>query len=134
MIDIENEVFTRIARAIRAAAPDTYVTGEYRRAPARFPCVSIEEANNHPLRRTQSSSSMENHAMVMYEVNIYSNLKTGRKTECRALAKVIDDAFAAMGFDRVMLNPIPNLEDATIYRIVARYEAVADAKNTIYRA
>ena len=72
--------------------------------------------------------------MLMYEVNIYSNLKTGRKTECRALAKVIDDAFAAMGFDRVMLNPIPNLEDATIYRIVARYEAVADAKNTIYRA
>ncbi len=133
MIDVEKEVFTRAATAVRAIAPDVFVTGEYVRTPPNFPCVSITENNNRPLVVTQSTSSMENHAVLMYEVNVYSNLKSGRKSQCRSLAEAVDNAFAKMGFTRIMLNPVPNLDDATVYRVVARYEAVVDKKGTIYR-
>lgn len=133
MIDVEKEVFTRAATAVRAIAPDVFVTGEYVRTPPNFPCVSITENNNRPLVVTQSTSSMENHAVLMYEVNVYSNLKSGRKSQCRSLVEAVDNAFAKMGFTRIMLNPVPNLDDATVYRVVARYEAVVDKKGTIYR-
>lgn len=57
----------------------------------------------------------------MYEVNVFSN-KTGyKKSEAKAIMDTIDDQFAALGFTRTMCNPVSNLQDATIYRIVARY-------------
>ena len=133
MIDIENEVFSTIRQAIRDAHTGVYVTGEYVRTPPSFPCVMIEEQDNYPLRRTQSSDSSENHVVLMYEVNVYSNKAVGKKTECKAIAKTIDEAFLRMGFSRRMLNPIPNMDNASVYRIVARYQCVVDKKNTIYR-
>lgn len=133
MIDVENEVFTEIAKAVRTAHPGVYVTGEYVRTPPSFPCVSIEEKDNSPLQRTQTSTSIENHATLVYEVNVYSNKKSGKKSECRAISATIDDAFARIGFCRRMLNPIPNLEEASIYRITGRYQAVVDNNKTVYR-
>jgi hypothetical protein len=67
-------------------------------------------------------------AQVMFEINIYSNKADGRKTECKSIAKVIDDVMFRMNFKRMALTPIPNMEDATIYRIVARYRAMTDGK------
>ncbi|MDO4384906.1 MAG: hypothetical protein Q4E18_02785 [Clostridia bacterium] len=133
MIDIEKEIFTEIAQAVRAIYQDAYVTGEYVRTPPSFPCVSVEEKDNATLRRTQTSAVLENHAVLMYEVNVYSNKEKGKKSECRALINVVDTTFQRLGFTRQMLNPIPNLEDATIYRIIARYKAVVDQSNVIYR-
>lgn len=133
MIDIENEVFTKVKTAVLNAYPDTYVTGVYARVPPSFPCVSVEEKSNRIFERTQSSDSPENHVLVMYEVNVYSNKQNGKKTECKEIIAVIDKVFIEMGFDRTMLNPIPNLEDATIYRMTGRYQAVVDANMTIYR-
>lgn len=133
MIDIENEVFTSIATAIRAEYPKAYVTGEYTRTPPSFPCISIIEIDNHPLNRSRTTSSVENHAVLTYEVNVYSNKTTGKKSECKAIATLIDNAFASIGFTRLMMNTVLNLEDATIYRIISRYEAIADHNNIIYR-
>lgn len=133
MIDIENEMFNIIAQKVREKWPTAFVTGEYVHAPSSFPCVSFVEASNTPYRRTQSTDSLENHASVMYEVDVYSNKKTGKKTECKEIASVIDETMMALGFDRVMLNPIPNREDATIYRIASRYRAVVSKDNKVYR-
>ncbi len=134
MIDIENDIFTEVASAIRKKFPKAYVTGEYVRTPPSFPCISITEKDNYPYKRTMDSSSMERHAVLMYEVNVYSNKQSGKKTECREIAKVIDDTFSRFGFYRRMLNTIPNLDDATIYRIIGRYQAVVDDNKTVYRS
>ena len=45
----------------------------------------------------------------------------------------IDEQFALLGFTRSFLKPLPNLADATIYRITARYIATVDKNETIYR-
>ena len=133
MIDCENEVFDRVAKAVRVAFPSVSIKGEYVRAPSEFPFVSLVEMSNTAYDRTQSSGSLENHASLMYEVNVYSNKKSGKKSECKAIATLIDNELAALGFSRTMLQPIPNMDDATIYRMTGRYTAVISNDKTLYR-
>ena len=133
MIDIENEIFNTVATEVRAKYPDIYMVGEYVKTPSQFPCVSLVEMDNQSYQRTEDSGSSENHVSVMYEVNVYSNKTVGKKTECKAIAAVIDEQMLALGFARTMLQPIPNLDDATIYRMVGRYSAIISKNKVIYR-
>ena len=126
MIDCENEVYTRIARVLRDKFPGINIAGEYANAPSSFPHVSITQSDNSVVSEQMTGSAEM--AQVMFEINIYSNKADGRKTECKAIAKVIDDVMFRMNFKRMALAPIPNMEDATIYRIVARYRAMTDGK------
>lgn len=133
MIDIEREVFSIIAKALREKYPNVSVVGEYVKSPSKFPCVSIIESDNSVYNRTQTNGSLENHAEVMYEVNIYSNKSSGKKSECKAIASLLDNEFATLGFSRIMLQPVPNMDDATIYRMVGRYEGVVSKDKIVYR-
>lgn len=133
MINVENEIFNIVATAIRNEYPGAYVVGEYVIAPARFPCISIVEIDNSVYDRTQTSGSLENHADVTYEVNIYSNKTSGKKSECKAIASLIDNEFATLGLSRSMLQPIPNMDDATIYRMVGRYMGVVSKDKYVFR-
>lgn len=133
MINIETEVFSIISTKVRAEYTDIFITGEYVKSPPSFPCVSLLEADNSIYRSTRTTDSMENHAELLYEVNVYSNKTKGKKAECKDIASIIDSEFANMGFTRIMLNPIPNEEDATIYRMVGRYKAIVSKNNMIYR-
>lgn len=133
MIDIENQVFDTVAKALRAEHPTVWVTGEIVRKPPEFPAVMLVELGNATYRRTQTSGSMENHVDLTYEVDVYSNKGKGRKSECRALAKTVDRAMADMGFTRTFLRTMPNLADPAIYRITGRYEAIVDQNETVYR-
>jgi hypothetical protein len=133
MIDIENEVFSAIAGAVRNKYSGAYVVGEYVKSPPKFPCVSVVETDNSAYDRTQTSGSLENHADVTYEVNIYSNKTSGKKSECKAIASLVDNEFATLGLSRTMLQPIPNGDDATIYRITGRYRGVVSQDKKIFR-
>ena len=133
MIDYENEIFNTVATEVRAKYPDIYMVGEYVKTPPKFPFVSLVEMDNQSYQRTEDSGSSENHASVMYEVNVYSNKTVGKKSECKAIAAVIDEQMLALGFARTMLQPIPNLDDATIYRMVGRYSAIISKNRVIYR-
>ena len=126
MIDCENEVYTRIARVLRDKFPGINIAGEYVNAPSSFPHVSITQSDNSVVSEQMTGSTEM--AQVMFEINIYSNKADGRKTECKSIAKVIDDVMFKMNFKRMALTPIPNMEDATIYRIVARYRVMTDGK------
>lgn len=132
MIDIENELFTKIATALREEFSSIFVTGETVKAPASFPCVSIVEMDNYTLDRTKTSGNVENHANIVYEINVYSNKTTGKKTECKAIFKDIDREMTELGFTRIMRSPVPNMEDLTIYRMVGRYRAVISKNERIY--
>ena len=133
MIDIENQVFSNIAKVLREQFEGIFVTGEYVPVPSRFPCVTIREYDNYADNETADTSSTENHAIVMFDVNIYSNKQTGKKAECKAIAKVIDEMFISYNFTRTMLQPIPNELDSTIFRYTGRYEAEVDKNEVIYR-
>lgn len=132
MVDIEASVFTELATALRTAYPGVTVAGEYINAPSKFPFVSIVEADNYVETRQLSTADTEQYAHLMYEVNVYSNKAGEKKAECRKLLKYIDAMLYQMNFTRISMNPVPNMEDASIYRLNARYEAVSDGK-TNYR-
>ena len=133
MIDIENEVFDRVAKRVSEQFPNIFMTGEYVKSPSSFPAVSLAEMDNYILESTVDSGSNENHANVMYEVNVYSNKTTGKKSECKKIMALIDEDMTAMGFVRLTLTPVPNEYDSTIYRMVGRYRAAVSADCKIYR-
>lgn len=133
MINVENEIFDIVSKSIREKYPSAFISGEYVRTPSKFPFVSVIEMSNTAYDRTQSSGSLENHASLMYEVNIYSNKKSGKKSECKEIATLIDNELATLGFSRTMLQPIPNMDDATIYRMTGRYTAVISKDKRLYR-
>jgi len=132
MIDIENEVFTKVATELRSQFPTINIYGEDVRSPSSFPCVSVVEADNYTVKATQNTGSNENHANLMYEVNVYSNKTNGKKSECKAILAIVDDILLGMGFTRTMKNPV-SMDDATIYRMVTRYTAIVSKNQTIYR-
>ncbi len=131
MIDIENELYTRIAQRLRKEF-DTLrftsicISGEYVREPAKFPHVTIVQQDNSSYEPTMTS-------LLMFEVNVYSNKLSGKKTECKQIMKIINEEFMDMGFRRTVLRPIPNLYDATIYRMVARYTGVVNKDKIVCR-
>ena len=133
MIDIENEVFNRVATRVREQFPDIFMVGEYVSSPSFFPAVSLMEMENSILESTVDSGSNENHANVMYEVNVYSNKTAGKKTECKTIIALIDTEMTDMGFVRSTLTPVPNEYDSTIYRMVGRYRAAVSTDHNIYR-
>lgn len=125
MIDIENYIFDYIAKKLRTNYDGITVSGEYIPMPSKFPCVTIEEKDNS-VKLDFRTTNIENMAQVMYEVNVYSNKTSGRKAEARKVMQSVDGYMSELGLTRTMINPIPNLEDSTIYRLVARYEADVD--------
>lgn len=132
MIDIESIIFNRIATVFRASYPDGFIAGEYVPQPPRFPSVSLVEVRNEPFRMSQDSGSLERHARIEYEVNIYSNKDVGKKAECREIAKIIDEEFAKLGFTRRLFQPVQNFADSSIYRIYARYRATVGDDLYVY--
>lgn len=133
MIDVENEIFSAVSEKVREKYSEVFMTGEYVKSPSSFPCVSIIETDNQAYRNTRTTERIENHAQVVYEVNVYSNKRTGKKTECKEILGLVDKQLEALGFTRTLMTPVPNEGDATIYRMVARYRAVVSKENVIYR-
>lgn len=131
MIDCENEVFDIVYSALSAKFPKIEVTSEPNLSPAKFPCASIYEADNSVYSKTQDSGSNENHVKVMFEVYVFSNKKTGRKTECKNIFNVIDEKMLSIGFTRTTKQPLQPTDN--IYQMIGRYEAVVSKNKTIYR-
>lgn len=128
--DIENEVYTKLANILRAEFDTINLSSSYVRTPTAFPHVCIVQQDSINIKQYWTDEN--EYDEIMFEINIYSNKANSKKTECKAIAKVISNAMAKLNFRRISMNPVPNLEDASIYRIVARFNAVTDGKY-IYR-
>lgn len=133
IIDIEFNLFSELSEAVRERYPNINMTGEYVKSPSDFPCVSLVEVDNATFRNTQTAEGKENHAAVMWELNVYSNKTKGKKAECKEIIAFIDELLMERNFTRIMLEPVPNQDSATIYRMLGRYRAIVGKNKTIYR-
>lgn len=131
MIDPENIIFSTVATALRDKY-DVFVSGEYTDLPAKFPAVTIVQIDNAIVQRMRTAN-IENAVSVAMEVNVYTNTVGYKKSEAKDIMETVDDEFTKLGFARTMCNPVANLQDATIYRMVARYEATVDKDLWVYR-
>ena len=121
MIDVESVVFQKCADAFRAAYPNGFIAGEYVSQPPKFPAVMVVEMDNNVDERAMDNGNIENAVNVMYQVDVFSNLNKGKKAQAKAIIALIDEVLAQYRFIRTFCNPIQNMNDATIYRMTARY-------------
>ncbi len=133
MIDVQDEIFKELSTKLRDLYKGIYITPEYSDVMSTFPSVLIEEKDNRAFIQSQTSTNLENHAFLMYEITVYSNLSKGRVKQCREIASEIDDFMKSLGFTRIMMQGISNLDNTKIYRMVARYKAVISEDKTIFR-
>lgn len=121
MIDVESKVFQACANAFRAEYPNGFIAGEYVSQPSQFPAVMVVEMDNAVDQRAVDNGNIENAVTVMYQVDVYSNLNKGKKAQAKAIIALIDEVLTQYRFVRTFCNPIQNMNDATIYRMTARY-------------
>ena len=133
MIDKLNEVFTNVATRVREEHTGTTVTGEYTRAPSKFPAVTIDETQNVIVDHLEDSTNAENFAGVTYRLQVFSNKQAGKRAEARAIFATADAEMRRMGFRRVTYTTTPEIYDSTIYNITATYEAVVSAAGYVYK-
>mgnify|MGYP000858740761 FL=1 len=127
MIDIENQLYT----LIKAVLPTgTSMSGEY--SPnATLPLLTMEMKDNSTYDR--SYTMQENHVRTMFEFNAFSNKTSGAKTQCKNIIAKVDAEMLSLGFVRTTYSFVPNLLDATVKRLTARYVGVVGANKTVYR-
>lgn len=133
MIQTFTEVFNVLWTALNTSYPSVCLTTDYTKAPASFPAVVIEEKDNYVLTRTIDSGNNENHAVVMYEIGVFSNKEDSKRTEAWNIMAFIDTTLSSYGWVRNSCVPVPNYEDNTIYRLVARYKGTVDKNTNIWR-
>lgn len=135
MIDFEKEIFDIIAQEVRDNHPGTMVYSSYPKSNIGFPMATIELGYNPIYQKSLDSSNEEKHSVHMFNVNVLSNLDNQNKAkmQTKSILNTIDEKFLALGFRRVSTQNLPNTEDTTIYRMVARYDGVISKDGQVYR-
>ena len=133
MIDIENEVYEMVEQAVTTQFPSVTMSDVYTRTATSFPFATLIMRTNVPWRRSRTTENVENHAAVMFQAEVYSDKRSGKKAECKKIMQVIDREMARLGFTRNFYDFVENPDDATICRLVTRYQAVVSKDKVIYR-
>ena len=87
--------------------------------------------DNYSSPRKQDNTLVEKFATIMFQVDVYCNAQTGKKSKCKEVMAMVDDMMFRKNFMRISLTPIP-MEDNGYYRLTARYRAETDGQ-TMYR-
>ena len=138
MIDIENRVFTMVYNAIMDSPySNAYVDSEIANVPPRFPAVYVIQTDSFEPRNARSSSRVELFNHVTFDIEVYSNKASGKKSEAKAIMKIIDDVMRFDGFRRTDLNFVDLTEttnNTVVARLLSRYTAEVDSTGRIYSA
>ena len=131
MINIFNELYTLLVDVLAEHDGKIETSSVYTNAPSSYPFVSFEELDNSVYEETSDSCDIENHALVEYEVNIYTQ-NPNKKSKADAIANVIDNLLKSYNFVRQTKNVLQDTNETT-YRIVIRYSGVVSKDSVIYR-
>lgn len=132
MLDAEKVLFTAVADDLRSKYDGIVVYGEEVAVPDRYPCVTLIESSNVMDQRMMTGDGVEHFARVMYSVNVYSNLQTGGKQQCKDIMDEIDHVLTEHGLRRTMNQPTDNIQ-RTISRRTARFEGRLSEDGLMYR-
>lgn len=129
MIDYEVQIFNKIYPHVAPLCASNKFVSTLIVSPTAFPTASLIEMDNATVRQRQSSTPIENYAVITYQLDVYAN----SKSKCREVFNAADDAMIAIGFNRFSGQFIPNAENTKVFRYTARYEAEIDQDGVIYR-
>lgn len=130
MIDYEVKVFNRVHASVAPlCAKNRFVSTIITEVPTSLPAGSLIEIDNSTVSSLQSSTPIENYALITYQFEAYA----ATKSKCREVFAAGDEAMIAMNFTRVGGQYMSNADNPIVFRIVGRYEAVIDREGNIYR-
>ena len=127
MIDKENEIFTRVYERVIEQFPTIEMDTSYQAIPSKFPHVSLYQMDSYTPRDKMDNAVHPKYVAITFEAQVYANNVKTKKMQAKKIMAIINDAMEEMNFRRIILTPTPNLNDASIYRLTARFEGVADA-------
>jgi hypothetical protein len=131
MINNASEIFTKLTTALKRADSSVKTSSVYTNTPTTYPFVSIEQIGNNVYERGIDSGDIENFAYITFEVNVYASGNT-KMSKAYSLLEVVDSELKDIGFTRIVISPMQD-QNETIYRLVARYEAVVGKDLKVYR-
>jgi len=131
-LSIENEVIDTVTKAIRAVYSTVKIYDDYPDITDTLPCVTINQAEDSTYQPSMTSGNTENHILVAFDINIYTNKSEGKKQEAKAIANTIKTSMSGMGFIRTFNSPLPNPNDISIYRRNMKYSAVVSNDKHTY--
>lgn len=129
MIDFEVNVFDKVYRKVSPLCAKGKFVSVYNPTPTAYPSGSLVELINRTDRKRQSSTPIENFAIVAYQLDVYAL----SKKEAKEVYAVADDAMIALGFTRTSGTFLDNADNVNVFRYVASYEAEIDRDGNIYR-
>lgn len=133
MIDYEDDILAAVRQGLENAFPQGIpLYDQTILTPSEFPCVCVEEIDNYIYQRSIDSGSKENHAVLAYEVNVFSNRTYDKRGQCKSIFAAVSDVLTGLGFTRLSMNPV-NINDSTAYRLVGRFTAVISKNGKIAR-
>lgn len=127
MINCEVKVFNKVHGAINSICARFVSTPvlDY----TKLPAASLYEMDNAVVRNLQSSTPIENYALITYQFEVVAPTKA----KCREIFCAADEEMIALNFDRISGQYVTYPENMKIVRYVARYEAVVDRDGNLYR-
>ena len=131
MITNSSEIFTRLTTALKDVDSSVKTSSVYTNSPSDYPFVSIELINDIVYENGIDSGDIENFANIDYEINVYTKGNT-KMSKAYKLLEVADNFMKSIGFIRNILTPMQD-QNETLYRLVARYEAVVGKDLKVYR-
>lgn len=132
MIDVENEIYTRLKKAINKEDSSIYVSSIYELIPKTFPACMIEQTDSYVLKEHLDSSGEENTNYLTYTISICAKGDT-RKSQVKKILSIVDGEAFKLGLTRTFSQPITLQDNTNIYEIVSRYNCIISKNKTIYR-
>lgn len=125
-----NEVYSKVRAAIIAVSANAFVTSTYTPTPSKFPAVFVREVGSFTPTQYISLNNTEKVKEITLEVQVYSNKKSGAKSEADSLMSAAETALKTQYFYEISSAPVENA-DAAIYRIAARFRRIIADADTI---
>lgn len=125
-----NAIFTRIRNAAIAAVDSAYCTQTYALTPSKFPTVFAREVGRFTPPTAATISNAQDIYETTWEVQIFTNLKSGSKEQAYSLLDSVKGALRSLYFVETMENPLDN-GNTNYYTLVARFRRIIGSGESI---
>ena len=118
-----NAIYTRMRAAVLAAESTANCTQTYAPTPSKFPTVFAREIGHFTPNGTATLSNAQDISERTWEVQIFSNLKSGAKEQAYALLDAVKSAFRSMYFVETFESPLDSTSQS-YYTLIARFRRI----------
>lgn len=118
-----NAIYTRIRSAAIACVESCNCTQTYTPVQAKFPTVFAREIGRLTPEGTPTLSNAQDISECSWEVQIFSNIKSGAKEQAYELMDAVKGALRSLYFVEYFESPIDQ-QDKSIYCLVARFKRI----------